>query len=236
MSLPALRAADVTVFAAASLTDSLKEIAAAYEKASGDHIIFNFGSSGTLATQIKAGAAADIFISADELKMEDVRKAGLVAGSRVDLLGNSLAIVVPADSTLTVASAADLAKPEFKKIALGETRSVPAGIYAKEYLTQIGIWDQVSPRVVGMENVRSALAAVESGNVDAGIVYKTDALIGKNVKIAYEIPSDKGPKIAYPMALLKDAKNPDGAKKFFLYLEEPDSLKVFQKFGFLTRG
>jgi len=235
MSLSTLKAEDVTVYAASSLTDALKEIAATYEKSSGDKIIFNFAASNTLDMQIKAGAPADIFFSADEAKMDDLEKTGLLTnGSRKDLLSNTLVIVAPADSTL-VLSAASLTDPAIKKIALGQPESVPAGIYAKAYLQKIGVWDQVATRVIPMESVRAVLAAVETGNVDAGIVYKTDALHSKKVKIIYEVPVADGPAIAYPAAIVQNSKHAAAAKKFLDYLSEPDSLKTFEKYGFITK-
>lgn len=237
MSLSPIKADEVEVFAAASLTDALKEIAADYGKAGGDKIVFNFAASNTLEMQIKAGAPADLFFSADEAKMDDLGKTGLiVTESRKDLLANSLVIVVPEDSALTLTSAAQLADAKIGKIALGQPQSVPAGIYAKEYLQKIGIWDQVVARVVPCESVRAALAAVETGNVDAGIVYKTDALHSTKVKVAYEVPVADGPVITYPAALVAGAKNAGSAKKFLDYLAEPGSLKVFEKYGFITKG
>jgi molybdate transport system substrate-binding protein len=235
--IPSLKADEVQVFAAASLTDALKEIATTYEKSSGTHIVFNFAASNVLETQIKAGAPADIFFSADEAKMDELEKANLVTkGSRYDLLSNSLVIIVPADSSATLTSAEQLADPKFKKIALGQPQSVPAGIYAKDYLTKIGIWDKVSAQVIPCESVRAALAAVETGNTDAGIVYKTDALHSKKVKIAYEVPVARGPVIAYPVALLQDSKNAAAAKKFLDYLSFPSSLETFEKYGFITKS
>ena len=237
MTLSHLKADEVEVFAAASLTDALKEIAANYEQAGGDKVVFNFAASNTLEMQIKAGAPADLFFSADEAKMDDLEKQGLLAkAARKDLLSNSLVIIVPADSTLTLTSAAQLADPKIKSISLGETKSVPAGIYAKAYLQKNGIWDQVSPRVIPMENVRAALAAVETGNADAGIVYKTDALHSKKVKAAFEVPVADGPAIAYPAALVEGSKHAAAAKKFLDYLGEPSSLKVFEKYGFITKS
>ena len=232
-----IRASEVEVFAASSLTDALKEIAANYEKNTGDKIIFNFAASSVLDTQIKAGAPADLFFSADEAKMDDLAKQKLViAESRKDILSNTLVIVVPADSTATLASAADLADPKFAKLALGQPQSVPAGVYAKAYLTKIGIWDKVSARVIPMENVRATLAAVETGNAEAGIVYKTDALISKKVKVAYEVPAADGPAITYPAALVQGSKNAVAAKKFLDYLESPASLKTFENHGFIAKG
>ncbi len=233
----AVKAEDLTVFAAASLTDALKEIAADYEKSNSDKIAFNFAASGTLELQIRHGAPADLFVSADELKMNDLEKDGLLApGTRRDLLANRLVIVVPGDSAATLASAAELADPKFKRIALGETHIVPAGIYARQYLEKIGVWKQVEPRVVPLENVRAALAAVETGNADAGIVYQTDALHSKKVKVAYTVPAAEGPSIVYPAGLVKDSKHLAAAKKFLAWLSAPQAQAVFQRHGFLPPG
>jgi len=237
MSISNLKADEVEVFAAASLTDALNEIALDYEKTGGDKIIFNFAASNTLEMQIKAGAPADIFFSADEAKMNDLEKQGLlVKETRKDLLSNTLVIVVPGGSPVKMTSASQLADPKIQKIALGQPQSVPAGIYAKAYLQKIGIWDQIAARVIPMENVRAALAAVETGNVDAGIVYKTDALHSTKVTVAYEVPVADGPAIAYPVALVQDSKHAAVAKKFLDYLSEPSSLKTFEKYGFITKA
>jgi molybdate transport system substrate-binding protein len=237
MSLSSIKADEIEVFAAASLTDALKEIAADYEKTSDDKILFNFAASSTLDMQIKAGAPADIFFSADEAKMDDLEKQGLVAKeTRRDLLSNSLVIVVPIDSALTLTSAAQLADAKIKSLALGETRTVPAGIYAREYLQKIGVWAQIESRVIPTESVRAALAAVETGNVDAGIVYKTDALHSRKVKVAFEVPAAEGPAIAYPAALVQGSKQAAAAKKFLDYLAGSASLKIFEKYGFIAEG
>src|SRR3984893_8374030 len=133
-------AAELTVHAAASLTEAMQEIGAAYEKESGDKLQFNFGASSMLARQIEEGAPADLFFSADEAKMDALQKKGLLLpGTRRSLLSNVLVIVVPADASSAPKSAADLAKPEFKKIALAETETVPVGIYAREYLQKLGL-------------------------------------------------------------------------------------------------
>jgi molybdate transport system substrate-binding protein len=234
-SLP-LQAEEIEVFAAASLTNALKEIGAAYEKQSGDKVLFNFAASNSLALQISAGAPSDLFFSADEAKMDDLTKSNLITKeTRKDLLSNSLVIVVPTDSTVKITSGAQLADPAIKKIALGQPQTVPAGIYAQQYLQKIGIWDKVQTEIVPVESVRAALAAVETGNVDAGIVYKTDALISKKVKVAFEIPIAEGPAIAYPAAVVSTSKHAVAAKKFLDYLGSADSLKVFEKYGFITK-
>jgi molybdate transport system substrate-binding protein len=228
-------AAELTVHAAASLTEAMQEIGAAYEKESGDKLQFNFGASSMLARQIEEGAPADLFFSADEAKMDTLEKKGLLLpGTRRSLLSNVLVIVVPADASSAPKSAADLAKPEFKKLALGEPQTVPVGIYAREYLQKLGLWDAVKEKVVPTENVRGTLAAVESGNVDTGIVYKTDSLISKKVKVAVEIPAADGPKISYPVAVPKSSKQPERAKNFAKYLASPTARSIFEKFGFIV--
>lgn len=230
----AVRAADVAVFAAASLTDAFKEIAKIYEPASGDKLVFNFGASSLLARQIKEGAPADLFFSADEAKMDELTKAGLIeTGTRVSLLSNTLVIVVAKDGGATVGVPADLAKTSIARIALAEPQTVPAGIYAKEYLQKIGLWKQVIDKVIPTENVRACLAAVESGNVDTGIVYKTDALISKKVKIACEVSVAEGPKISYPLAVVKNAKQVEAARHLATYLASPEAKAIFVKYGFL---
>lgn len=227
-------AAEITVFAAASLTDSLKEIAAGYEKSTGDKVRFNFAASNTLAQQIHAGAPADVFFSADEAKMDALDAAGLIAkDTRKDLLGNSLVIITSTDGP-SITAAKDLTGPAIKHLSIGDPRAVPAGIYAKAWLEKVGLWKALQPKVVPAESVRTALAVVESGNAEAGIVYKTDAAISKKVKVVMEIPAADGPKILYPAAIVKDSRHPAAARKFLGYLSEKVAMDIFRKFGFAT--
>src|SRR4029079_16276499 len=164
--------ATLHVSAAASLTDVLQELARIYEKQTGDVLLFNFGASSLLARQIQEGAPADLFISADELKMDSLQQRGLlVAATRRSILSNTLAIIVPSDSRMNIASPADLAGDSIRNLALAEPPSVPAGISAKEYLRKLRLWKKIVFKVVPTDNGRGALAAVESGNADAGIVY-----------------------------------------------------------------
>lgn len=226
-------AAPLTIHAAASLTDAMKEIAAAYEKHGGTQVRLNFDASSVLARQIEEGAPADVFLSADEAKMDQLEKEGLLAaGTRRALLSNTLAIVVPTESVLQIRSATTLAGPRIRRIALAQPSSVPAGIYAKEFLIAQGLWGKVAPKVIPTQNVRAALAAVESGNVEAGIVYKTDALISRKVKIALEISAAGGPRISYSVAALVSSSDPGAANKFLGYLESEPALTIFRKFGF----
>ena len=213
-----MKEALVLVFAAASLTDALTEIGRAWEKNGGERIAFNFASSSTLARQIREGAPADLFLSADELQMDGLERAGLVVpGTRRSVLSNTLVAVVPKDSALKIASARDLAGPGVERLALAEPTSVPVGVYSKKFFERVGIWDALARKVVPTENARATLAAVESGNVDAGIVYRTDAAI------------------SYPFALVKGAPRETEARRFLAYLGSPAARAVFVRYGFLVK-
>lgn len=221
------RAAEVRVFAAASLTEALTEIAGAYERGSGDRIVFNFGASSILARQIERGAPADLFLSADERQVDTL---GTHIAERASVLSNALVIVVPRAGGRTIKNPRELV--QLRAIALAEPSSVPAGIYARTYLQRLGIWERVRPKVVPTDNVRGALAAVASGNADAAIVYRTDARISKDVRVAYAVPPAAGPKISYPFAVLRDAEEPRAARRFFAHLRSAGALAVFEKHGF----
>ncbi len=229
-------AATINVYAAASLTESLKEIAAGYEKQTGDTVALNLGASSFLARQIEEGAPADIFFSADEAKMDGLEKKGLIVNeTRRSRLANSLVIVVATEKGAAIETPRDLATEKVKRLALAEPRTVPAGIYAKQYLQTQNVWPAVEAKVVPTENVRAALAAVEAGNAEAGIVYKTDASMSKKVKIAYQVPAGDSPAISYSMAIVKDSKQLDAAMRFLKHLGSDDAGRVFEKFGFVVR-
>jgi len=229
-------AASVAVFAAASLSDSLSKIAAQYERETHDKIVFNFAASSLLARQIEEGAPADIFFSADEAQMDRLQSKGLILPeTRKSRLSNLLVIIVAADSSLSISSPGDLAKPSVSRLALADPQAVPAGVYAREFLRKQNLWSAIESKVVPTANVRGALAAVESGDVEAAIVYKTDAAISKKVKIAYEVPRQDAPKISEPMAVLKDSLEPAAAKQFLRYLDTPAAGKVFSEYGFIVR-
>lgn len=234
IQLTHLRAAEITVFAASSLTDVLKAIATAFEKQSADKIVFNFAASSTLARQIEAGAPADVFFSADEFWMNALAKGNLiVTDTRRPQLGNALVVVVPADSQLAMTNLDLLARPNIKRVALADPDAVPAGIYAKALLKKKNLWHSVEPKVIPTGNVRACLAAVESGNVDAGIVYKTDAAISRKIRVALELPQSAGPKIEYPVAMLTDANHPDSARRFLKFLDGKDAGDIFVRYGFV---
>ena len=228
-------AAEVRVFAAVSLTEALEEIAQTYEKKTGDDVVFHSGASSMLARQIEQGAPADLFLSADEAKMDALAKNGwIVAATRASVLSNTLMIVVPKVGGMTITSPGQLVN--VRSIALAEPSSVPAGVYARAWLQKIGLWERIAPKVIPTDNVRAALAAVESGNVDAAIVYKTDARIARHTRVAYEVPRAQGPRISYPFAVLRDAENRAAAMRFHAYLRSKPALDVFKKHGFLVSG
>lgn len=226
---------EILVSAAASLTDVLREISSGYQTKSKHTVKFNFGPSNGLARQIEEGAPVDLFFSADLPQMDTLDKNGrLEPGTRKNLLSNQLVIIVPTDSKLAISSPKDLLKADVKKIALAEPSSVPVGVYSSKYLSDEGLWDQVKSKVVPVQDVRATLASVASGNVEAGFVYKTDAAISKKVKIVYEVPIDKGPKIIYPAAIVKESKHKDAARDFMSYVQSPAAKDAFKRYGFVV--
>ncbi len=234
LGLAPVTAAEVKVFAAVSLTDALHAIAGKYEPGSGDKLIFNLAGSNVLALQIQHGAPADVFFSADEAQMDRLAQAKEIdSKSRKEIVENQLVAIVRNDSPLSLKSLADLAGPDIKHLALGDPRSVPAGVYAKKYLESAGLWTRIEPRVVPTENVRAALAAVESGNVDAGMVYQTDAQISRKVRIAFVVPPSAAITITYPAAIVQGAPQPEAAKHFLSYLQGPDAQAIFRQYGFI---
>jgi molybdate transport system substrate-binding protein len=222
--------ATLHVSAAASLQDVMRDVAAHYRR---DALLFNFAGSDLLARQITAGAPADVFISADQAKMDALEKAGLVEpGTRRDLVSNSLVIAVPSDSRLTVRSPRDLASAAIERIALGQPDTVPAGIYAKQYLKNAGVWDAVAPKIIPVGNVRAALAAVASGDVDAAIIYKTDARTVTSVRVAFEVPRKDAPEIVYPAAVVSNSNDRVAAKRLLDFLSSAEGRAIFTRHGF----
>ncbi len=227
---PSAAGGEVVVFAAASLADALGEIGRDFEARSGLRVVLSFGGSNDLARQIRAGAPADVFVSASAERMDEVERAGLVrAADRVDLLSNRLVVVVPAAALARPATPEDLVG--VRRLALGDPQAVPAGIYARQWLEKRGLWERVRDRVVPTLDVRAALAAVESGNADAGIVYRTDAAISRRVRVALEVPAGEAPRIVYPAALLAGARGP-AARAFYEHLQTRTAREVFERLGF----
>jgi len=236
-SLPAAaQGQTVTVFAAASLTDSLKQVAEAYKARTGIAVTLAFGASSTLARQIEQGAPADLFFSADTDWMDYLEKAGqIAAGSRKDLLSNALVLVAAKDAgpAPRIAPGFDLAGALGNgRLAMADPPSVPAGKYGKAALTALGVWDKIAPKVVQAENVRVALEYVARGEAPFGIVYATDARIAP-VKVVGTFPESSHPPIVYPVALTKSAS--PAARRFLAFLEGPQARAIFVKAGFSVR-
>ncbi|AWH87631.1 molybdate ABC transporter substrate-binding protein [Limnobaculum parvum] len=229
----------ITVFAAASLTNALEEIATDYQKKSGVEVTSSFASSSTLARQIEQGAPADMFISADQQWMDFVVEKKLMDDkTRVTLLGNDLVLVAPADSPLkhvNVSKVTDWSSLlKDGRLAVGDPDHVPAGIYTKQALTFLGVWDQLSPKMARANNVRAALALVERAEAPLGIVYGSDAVASKKVKMVGIFPDDSHLPVEYPMAAVKDHATP-AVQAFAKYLTTPEASAVFEKYGFSPR-
>jgi molybdate transport system substrate-binding protein len=223
----------ITVSAAVSLTDALTAIAEQYGREGHGGVRLNFAASNVLARQIVSGAPVDVFISADEAQMDVAAAAHvLVDGSRVDLLRNQLAIVVPSDRPRTMTGPRELTGDAYRRIAIGDPAAVPAGVYAKAWLEQTGLWQTLEPRMVPAGSVRAALAAVESGAADAAIVYRSDARTALKATVAYVLPNDRGPRIVYPAAIVRGSDGPIEAKRFLDYLRGAAAAPIFERFGF----
>jgi molybdate transport system substrate-binding protein len=224
---------EILVFGAASLSESLQDAGKQFEANGGSKVAFSFGSSGDLARQIEAGAPADVFFSADTARMDAVEKAGLVKKSdRREFLSNALVVVVPSNSTAKVTSARGL--ESFPKIALADPGAkVPVGVYARQWLTDKGVWNAIEPRIIPTLDVRAALAAVAAGDIPVSIVYRTDAAVSKDVKIAYTVTD--GPPITYSVAPIASSKNPAEAAKFVAFLDSAAGRAIFEKGGFIIQ-
>lgn len=225
---------ELIISAAASLTESLNEIKTLYaQKAPQVKLTFNYGASGTLQQQIEQGAPADLFLSAGKKQMDALVSKQLIdSATAKNLLLNDLVLVVSADSKLSITKVEDLSKDEFKKLAVGTPESVPAGSYAKETLTYYKLWETLQPKIVLTKDVKQVLSYVETGNTEAGFVYKTDASSSKNAKIILTADPASHASIEYPIGVVKATKQPAAAKDFYNYLQTKEALDVFVKYGF----
>ncbi len=223
----------LTVSAAASLRNVLEEVKQEYTKLQPDvKIIYNFGASGALQQQIEQGADVDIFISAAAKQMDALEgKKLLLANSRKNLLGNQIVLIVPKNSN-SVSSFTDLKSDRITKIALGEPNSVPAGKYAQEVLSYLNILETTKKKFVFAKDVRQVLSYVETENVDAGIVYVTDANQSRLVKIIATAPAQSHSPIVYPVAVMQSSKNVAQAKSFTEFLLNKKAGNIYQKYGF----
>jgi molybdate transport system substrate-binding protein len=234
---PSAPPVEMTVSAAASLTDVMEEIKGLYEGKSNHTLAMNYGSSGALQQQIEEGAPADIFISAAQKQMGTLQEKGLIdEGSRIDLLENAVVLIVPADGADNedIADFQSLAADSVVNLAIGEPESVPAGRYAKEILTSLELWEalEAEEKLVLAKDVRQVLTYVERGDVDAGIVYMTDALSSEQVKVVAPAPAGSHTPVTYPAAIVKESAGQDAAEDFMAFLQSEEIATVFEKHGF----
>lgn len=224
------------MYAAASTREALQAIALEFELGTGVQVVYNFGSSGDLAQQILAAAKADVFLSAGGAEMDKVETAGLVAPrTRHDLLSNQLVVIETVDgrSIFTVPfDAAQLASDRVKRLSIANVETVPAGRYAKSWLEAQGVWPAVQARVLPGVDVRAALAAVESGGAQVGIVYRTDVARSAKARIAFAVPVEEGPRIRYPIAVLAPRPHEPEARRFVDFTDSAAAREAFARYGF----
>jgi len=224
------REPELTVFAAASLRDACVELGQQFEARGGERVYFHFAGSTLLARQILTAPAADVFLSADERQVDRIEAAGLaLPGTRRSLCSNRLVVIVAADSLFGPASAEDLAGVE--RLSLADPRLAPAGRYARTWLEERGVWDQLADRVLLALDVRAALAAVEAGAAQAGVCYATDAALSGSVRVAFTVPPEQASDISYAACALEDSA---GGARFVEFLASPEALAVFEQYGFTS--
>ena len=228
---------EIVISAASSMQDVLKKLEILYLKQHPQaKITFNFGSSGSLQQQIEQGAPIDVFISAAPQQMDNLSRKGLLlTETRHNLVKNQMVLVVPQDDLVTN-NFADLTKKSIEQVALGEPNSVPAGQYAKEILTNIDLIEDVKAKAVYAKDVRQVLSYVATGNVDAGMVYRTDAVNNKRVKIVATAPQTIHSPIVYPVAIVRDSNKQQAAKLLLQFLFTPEAQAIFKQYGFMSVG
>ena len=229
---------ELYVLAAASLADAMKELTPLYESSHPDQkIVISYGSSGTLQKHIEQGAPADLFISAASKQMDELLQKNLIDPQYTsNLLKNQLVLVVPENIDQKVDSFQDLQNPAIKKVAIGHPESVPAGTYAKQALSHLGLWDGLQPKLVFAKDVRQVLSYVETGNAEAGIVYQTDAARSEKVKIVVTADQSTHSPIVYPIGVTSNSEHPKEAQSLYQWLREPEAASAFTKYGFEPVG
>lgn len=227
---------ELLVSAAASLKDAFQEINRLYEERTGQTASFNFAASGVLLKQIEAGSPTDVFASAGAKQMDEVEAKGLlIQGSRHNFARNSLALIVPAGAANNIKSFADLTSPEVKRLAIGNPKTVPAGEYTRQLLTNLKLLPQLESRLILAEDVRQVLDYVRRGEVEAGIVYVSDvAVAGNQVAVAARAAEDLHDPINYPIAIIKESRNREAAVRFVELVQSAEGQSILNKYGFLS--
>lgn len=223
---------DITICAAASLTDALNEIKPKFEEEKGIKLTLNFASSGTLKKQIEQGAPADVFISASKKYMDQLEATDLIdENSRKDLLKNKLVLIVSNEYQDKIKNISDLSNMDMK-ISIGEPESVPAGRYAKESLIYLGLWEQLKDTFIYAKNVKQVVKYVETGDVDAGIVYNSDATLLKSSVVVQMLEEESHKPIVYPVAIISSSKKKEAGEKLLDYFTNSEVKEIFEKYGF----
>lgn len=228
----AAKKTEVMISAAASLQDALDQIAAQYERQHPEvDLVFNYAASGTLQKQIEQGAPADLFFSAGDKQMKALADGGFIS-AQTGLLKNQLVVIVPSNARQNMNTITELAGSAYKRVAVGQPESVPAGQYARQSLEAKGIWNTLQSKLVFAKDVRQVLSYVETGNADAGFVYKTDALTSKKVRIVSTVGGHVHSPIHYPLGIVKGTKNEAAAKAVYSYLQTKTAADIFKSHGF----
>jgi molybdate transport system substrate-binding protein len=229
---PGAQVAEARIYAAGSLTDVIGALAKRFEPVRGSHVVPSYGASNTLAQQFHEGAAPGVFISASVEWVDKLDSWGLVEpGTRVDLAGNALVVIIPKDAKDRPASLHDLDDAKYGRIALADPVAVPAGKYAKAALDKAGVFESLRSRIVAAQDVRTALSYVERGEAPVGIVYATDAAASSKVEVAFRVPRELHPRIVYPMVLVKGANQE--ARALYAFLQSREAWDAFEKAGFI---
>lgn len=228
---------ELVILAAASLNEAMEEISQEYEKANdGVELLISYGASGTLKAQIEEGSAADIYFSADRKKVADLETKGLVMGDTLsDLLYNDIVLISSGNNTAQIKGVEDIEKASVSMIGIGEPKTVPAGKYAQEALESMGLWEDIQEKFNFGSDVKQVLSWVETGEVECGVVYRTDALKNDKITIVAEIPKDSHTEIVYPACVIQSSEAKEEAIKFMRYLKTNEAKEVFEKYGFRTK-
>ena len=221
------------VSAAVSLTDALEEIQTLYEDENNVELSFSLGGSGSLAQQIQQGAPVDVFISANLEHMDTLEKADLIVeATREDITGNKLVLITGKDSPIDYESIDDISAENIEQIAIGNPESVPAGMYSEQLLNKLNMWDSLKDKVVLAKDVRQVLTYVETGNVDIGFIYESDALTSNSIKVLATAEDDSHDPIIYPATVIKDTKHEKEATDFVTFMASDEAQKILIKHGF----
>jgi len=235
-ALPAASAQELTFSVAISMKDAIEDLGRRFTQSHPGVVLrYSFGGSGDLQKQIEAGAPIDLFVSAAARQMDELEKKGLIiADTRRIFARNVLTVVKPADSTIDIVKPADLLDRRVTRVVIGNPKTVPVGQYTEESLRALGLWERLQPKLVLAENVRQALDYVARGEVEAGFVYTTDAAVrGREVKVAFRPPEDTYRPVTYPVAVVKDSRQPALARAFIDLLVSPEGRQVLARLGFL---